>query len=93
MVRYGHLLEGDLLGVLEVRVGLPDVVEPGDGQQTVVGAHVTWESQSVLHPALGEKYIGGVRLKPGRKCQRAEKPGEVHSAEATGREMNAPDKQ
>ena len=61
----GHILEGDLLGVLEVRVRLPDVIKPGDGQRSVDGAHVAREPQTVVHPALREENVGRVRLKRG----------------------------
>ena len=62
VVRDCHLLEGDLFGVFEVGVGLPNVVGPGDGEKPVVGAHVARKPQTVLHPALGEKYVRRVRL-------------------------------
>ena len=40
VVGYGHGLESDLLGVLEVRVRPPDVAEPLDGEQLVLsGKH------------------------------------------------------
>lgn len=59
----GHLLKGDLLGVLEIGVGLPDVVEPGDGQQAVIAAgHITGKPQTVVHPALCKEYVGCICL-------------------------------
>ena len=36
----GHLLEGDLLGVLEVRVWVPDFLEPVDRKKPVVAGLV-----------------------------------------------------
>ena len=38
VVRYGHCLEGDLLGILEVRVRTPDSVEPFYRQQLILSA-------------------------------------------------------
>ena len=38
VVRYGHRLEGDLLGILEVRVRTPDSVEPFYRQQLILSA-------------------------------------------------------
>ena len=38
VVRYGHCLEGDLLGILEVRVWAPDSVEPFYRQQLILSA-------------------------------------------------------
>ena len=38
VVRYGHCLEGDLLGILEVRIRTPDSVEPFYRQQLILSA-------------------------------------------------------
>ena len=38
VVRYGHCLEGDLLGILEVGIRAPDSVEPFYRQQLILSA-------------------------------------------------------
>ena len=65
MVWDGHLLEGDLLGVLEVRVWVPDFFEPVNGKKPVVAGlvlHFPVKPQPLVPPALGEENVGSVRL-------------------------------
>ncbi len=44
VVRYGDILESDFFGVFEKRVGSPHGIEPGSGQQPVVGRQVVRET-------------------------------------------------
>ena len=62
MVGDGDVLEGDFLCVLEERVRPPHGVEPGGGQQSVVGRQVVREPQPVILPRLREENVGRVRL-------------------------------
>ena len=49
MIRNRHRLESDLLGVLEVGVRPPDLIEPLDGQQLVLPAPPdSYQPQHVL---------------------------------------------
>lgn len=67
MVRYRHLVEGDLLGVLEEAVGPPDIVQPIHVEYPVILGHVLRQPQPRVPPALREKYVGHVRLSPWEK--------------------------
>lgn len=62
MVRYRHLVKGDLLGVLEEAVRPPDVVQPVHVEYPVILGHVFRQPQPRVPPALREKYVGHVRL-------------------------------
>ena len=65
MVWYCHGLEGDLLGIFEVRVWSPDLVEPLDGQELVLSGHVLGQAQAVIVPLLTKKDIRSICLKIG----------------------------
>ncbi len=58
----GDLVEGDLLGVLEEDVGAPERVEPVDVEYPVVCVRCLVEPQAAVPPALGQEYVGCVRL-------------------------------
>ena len=62
VVGYGHSLEGDLLGVLEEGVRPPDAMEPLDGEETVLAAHVGGKNQPVVLPVLGEENVRSISL-------------------------------
>ena len=62
VIRNGHGLEGDGLGVLEEAVRPPNFSEPLDGQQPVVERHIIGQTQTVVFPALGKEHITGVGL-------------------------------
>lgn len=62
VIRDGHRLEGDRLGVLEEGVGSPDVLEPRHWQEAVLPSHVLWESKAMVFPTLCEEDVCCVRL-------------------------------
>ena len=62
MVGNGDVLKGDLFSVFEKRIGTPHGIEPGGGQQTIVGCQVIREPQSIILPRLWEKDVGCKRL-------------------------------
>ena len=62
MVGDGDVLECDLFGVLEERVGSPHLTQPGRGQQSVVGRQIIGKSQPIILPHLREENVGRVRL-------------------------------
>ena len=62
MVRYRHLVEGDLLRVLEEAVRPPDIVQPVHVQYSVLFGHVLREPEPRVPPALRQKYVRDVRL-------------------------------
>lgn len=64
MIRYRHLVEGDLLRILEETVWPPDVVQPVHVEYPIILRHVFRQPQPRVPPALREKYIGHVRLSP-----------------------------
>jgi hypothetical protein len=57
VVRNSHVLEVDSFGVFEERIGSPDLIEPTNRQQSVLAGHVVRQLQSVVLPALSEKYV------------------------------------
>jgi hypothetical protein len=63
VVGHCHLLEGDLFGIFEERVGPPHELEPTDRQQPVLGSHVVWQPQPIVFPALSKENVSGKRLK------------------------------
>ena len=66
MVGNGHRLEGDLLGVLEERVGTPDPSQPVDREEPILPSHVVWEHESVVLPLLREEHVRRVCLHVGK---------------------------
>ena len=48
VVRYGHCLEGDLLGILEVGIRAPDSVEPFYRQQLILSASKEYKLTTFL---------------------------------------------
>ena len=62
VIRYGHLVKGDFLRVLEEAVRSPDIVQPVYVQYSVLLGHVLRKSQSRVPPALRQKYVRDVRL-------------------------------
>ena len=62
VIRYRHLVEGDLLRVLEEAVGPPNVVQPVDVEDPVLLRHVFRQPQPRVPPALREKYVRHVGL-------------------------------
>ena len=62
MVWYGHCLEGDLLGILEVGIRSPDSVEPFYWQKLVLSRHVLGQPQAVVIPLLAKEYVRNIRL-------------------------------
>lgn len=62
VVGNGDILKGDLFGVLEKGIGPPHGIEPGGGQQPVVGCQVVREPQSIILPRLREEDVGRKRL-------------------------------
>ena len=62
MVGDGHGLERDALGVLEEGVRPPDLGEPLDGQEAILGGHVVREPEAVVLLALSEEHVARVRL-------------------------------
>ena len=66
MVWYGHGLEGDLLGILEVGIGSPDSVEPFYWEKLVLSGHVLGQPQAVVIPLLAKEYVRNIRLQNGK---------------------------
>ena len=64
MVGDGDVLERDLLGVFEERIGPPHLTQPRRRQQSVLGRHVVRQTQPVVLPHLREEDVGGERLQP-----------------------------
>ena len=71
MVGYGDVEEGDLLGVLEERVGPPHLAQPRRRQQPVLGRQIVRKAQPVIGPRLREEDVGRVRLRPTTPSKKA----------------------
>lgn len=63
MVRYRHLVEGDLLRVLEEAVRSPDIMQPVHVQYSVLLGHVLRKSKPRVPPTLSQKYVRDVGLR------------------------------
>ena len=63
MVWYGHGLKGDFLGIFEVGVRSPDLVQPFDREKLVLSCHVLWQAKAVVIPLLPKKDVGSIGLK------------------------------
>lgn len=50
VIGYAHLVEGDLLGVLEEAVGSPDAVQPLHVEDPVLLVHILRKSQARISP-------------------------------------------
>lgn len=57
VVGNAHLVERDLLGVLEEAVGPPNAIQPVHVQDAVLLAHVFGQPEPRIPPALRQKYV------------------------------------
>lgn len=57
-----HLMEGDLLGVLEEAVRTPDAVQPVHIQDAVLFAHILGQPQARITPALCKENVRHIGL-------------------------------